>query len=331
MNRTIKSFFLFAAVAASLASCIKERNMNIDPSKGIANMLGFTYSGDDVAGSASVYSRFTSDLGSLKANQTVTFPVNVSYMGQKEAPADITLSLEVDASVLTQFNIENGTNYVVPDAAIFKVPATAVIKKGTRTTQVKVEITNTSGFDFNKNYALPLKIASASSGAISANLGKAVYSFSARNQYDGLYKMEATGPMSDVLNPGLTGYYPLDMNLITYSGNSVALYDATGAYTKGYYHPILSGGSVSAYGSFAPVFTFDVSGNVTSVSNYYGQESGGNKRSGRLDPNGVNKITFNADGSVKAIEVSYIMTQSVASPFAPRTYFKEKFTYKGNR
>ncbi|OLY93581.1 hypothetical protein BUE76_18155 [Cnuella takakiae] len=315
-----------------MVSCIKERDMNIDPAKGVANMLGFTYSGDDVAGSSSVYSRFTSDLGSLKANQTVSFPVNVSYMGQNEAPADITLNLAVDTEVLTQFNSENGTNYVVPDASIFKLPATAVIKKGTRTTQVKVEVTNNASFDFNKNYALPLKITSASSGAISSNLGKAVYSFSARNQYDGLYVMEATGPMVDVTSAALTGYYPLNMYLITYSGNSVALFDADGVYSKNYFHPIVSGGtSVSAYGSFSPIFTFDASGKVTSVSNYYGQESGGNKRSGMLDPTGVNKITFNADGSVKQIEVSYIMTQSVASPFAPRTYFKEKFTYKGQR
>ena len=193
--------------------------------------------------------------------------------------------------------------------------------------QAEVGITNNSSFSLDENYALPLTIASVSSGTVSGNFGKAVYSFSARNPYDGVYSVEATAPMVDAVSAALTGLYPIEMQLITYTGNSVAMYDAEPYFSLGYYHPISSGGAISAYGSFSPVFFFDNTGKITSITNYYGQESGGNLRSAVLDPAGVNQATFNADGTVQSFEVSYIMTQSVASPMAPRTRFHEKFTY----
>jgi hypothetical protein len=133
-----------------------------------------------------------------------------------------------------------------------------------------------------------------------------------------------TGTMNDVA-AALTGNYPLDMELITYSGNSIALYDPNVAQTYG--HPILSGTSNSYYGSFSPVFFFDAAGNISSITNYYGQLSGASRRSAELDPTGINKITFDTGGKVLYFEVSYIMTQNGA----PRTYFTEKFTYKGAR
>ena len=143
--------------------------------------------------------------------------------------------------------------------------------------------------------------------------------------------MSATAPMVDVTNATLTGWYPIEMQLITYTGNSIALYDGIN-YVNDYGHPIRSlPSSYSYYGSFSPVFFFDATGKITSITNYFGQESGGNKRSAVLDPTGVNQATFNADGSIKSFEVSYIMTQSVSTPMAPRTYFKEKFTYVGPR
>ena len=305
--------------------------MNIDPDTGTKNVVEFANTGDNVSGSLSTYPRFTSDLGSVAAGKTVDFNVNVSYSGVDAAPEDISVTLAVDTSALSIYNTQNGSGYVTPPTTIYSFPNTVVIKKGTHQSQVKVTVTNNSNFDFSVNYGLPLKIASVSRGTISSNFGKAIYSFSARNNYDGVYTMDATAPMSDVVSPSLTGYYPLHMHLITYTGNSVALYDGNGYYSKNYYHPIMSGSSVSAYGSFSPVFFFDSNGKITSCTNYYGQESGGNKRSCVLDATGVNKATFNTDGTIKTIEVSYIMTQSVSSPYAPRTYFYEKFTYEKAR
>jgi len=330
MKRTNIPVFIFSVLLFSLAGCLKERPRNADPDKGARNVVEFENTGDNVSGSTSTYPRFTSDLGSVKTGQTVKFNLNVSYSGADVAPQDITVNVEIDPSLLTTYNTQNGSNYEIPPTAIYTLPTSITIKKGERIAQVQVGITNNSSFDFNKNYALPLKIASASMGTISSNFGKAVYSFSARNSYDGLYLMEATKPMVDVTSTSLTGWYPIEMQLITYTGNSVALYDGIN-YVDAYGHPIKSGTSGSYYGSFSPVFFFDNTGKITSVTNYYGQESGGSKRSAVLDPTGVNKATFNTDGSIKSFEVSYIMTQSLTTPMAPRTYFSEKFTFKGPR
>jgi hypothetical protein len=326
-----KIILLFSALIFGLTGCIKDGDMNIDPSKGTPNVVEFENTGDNVAGATSTYPRFNSDLGVIKDGESVKFNVNVSYSGVEVAPQDISVNVEIDPSALIKFNSENGTNYVVPPTAIFTMPTSLVIKKGERIASMEVTVTSNSSFNFNDNYALPLKISSASLGTISSNFGKAFYSFSARNDYDGIYIMEATAPMVDVVSPGLTGYYPLTMSLITYSGNSIALYDGKGYFSKGFYHPISSGPDVSAYGTFSPVFFFDATGKITSITNYFGQNAGGNKRSAELDPAGVNQATFNADGKVKSFEVSYIMTQSVTTPNSPRTFFHEKFTYSKAR
>ncbi|MDK9933227.1 hypothetical protein M1M82_27205, partial [Klebsiella pneumoniae] len=63
------------------------------------------------------------------------------------------------------------------------------------------------------------------------------------------------------------------------------------------------------------------------VTNYYGQPAG-NGRSGQLDPSGVNKMTFDADGKPKEINVSYFMLQPGSTV---RCKFTEKFVYKGAR
>ncbi|PSL44211.1 uncharacterized protein DUF1735 [Chitinophaga niastensis] len=331
MKRLTIKILLFSALMSGLTSCLKKNDMAGLDSSIRGNVVEFDNTGDNVASATSIYPRFAIDLGVINIGDTVSFNVNVSYSGTNVAPEDITVNLALDTAALNQFNVQNGTSYKAPPAAIFQMPTSLVIKKGTRQTQIRVLISNNSSFDFNVNYGLPLQITTASKGIISSNFGKAVYSFSARNKYDGVYTMDASAPMVDLTNPAFTGWYPLNMQLITYSGNSVALYDAVGNASKTYGHPFHNAGNASYYGSFSPVFFFDNTGKITSVSNYYGQESGGNKRSAVLDPTGVNKITFKANGKVDFFEVSYIMTQSVASPYKPRTFFHEKYTYQKGR
>jgi hypothetical protein len=323
---TIKASLYILAIIGFTAC--KKGAINLDPDSGTtANVIEFANTGDDVGGFAvSKYPRFATDLGSLAAGATGKFNVNVSYSGKDVAPQDITVTLALDTAALNLFNTQNNTNYKTPPTAIYSVPTTAVIKKGDHHATIEVTITNNASFDFNVSYALPLAIKSTSYGIISGNYGKAIYSFAARNNLDGIYLMEATAPMVDVTNATLTGWYPINMQLITYTGNSIALYDGIN-YVSAYGHPIKSGTSGSYYGSFSPVFFFDATGKITSITNYYGQESSANKRSAVLDATGVNKATFNPNGTIKSFEVSYIMTQSNVTPYAPRTYFKEKFTY----
>lgn len=329
MKQISIKFIPLLLLVSGLSSCLKEAPQNIDPSKGTSNVIEFANTGDNVGKTTSA-PRFTTDLGSLKAGETAEINVNVSYSGAENAPEDISVSLVVDQASLDAFNTINGTDYETPAESVFAVPTTAVIKKGERLSQIKLKVTNTEDFDFNVNYAVALKITSTTKGVISSNYGTAVYSFSARNIYDGIYDVTATAPMVDAVNSALTGYYPITMKLITFTGNSIAMYDGE-YFSTGYYHPIKSGTSTSAYGAFSPVFYFDASGNITSVGNYYGENAGGNLRSGLIDPTGVNKITFKSDGSVDNFEVSYFMIQNAISTGYKRTSFHEKFTYVSGR
>lgn len=297
--------------------------MNTPPGKSMS-VVAFGNTGDNVAASSSTYPGFYADLGTLATGASTTFNINVQYDGPTAAPTDITVNLGIDNNLLNTYNTENGTGYVVPPTAVYNMPTSLVIKKGTRMAQGQVKITNNSSFDFNAAYGLPIAITSTSNNApVSANFSKAVYSFGVRNIYDGHYTVTANSPMVDAANSNLTGAYPMDVNLVTVGANSVVMVDnAVGSPS----HTIMSGSSMSYYGSFAPVFNFDPSGSgvIVSVTNYYGQPAG-NGRSAELDPSGVNKRT--ADKNMK---VKYWMNQpSVITPH--RTYFDEIFTYLGSR
>ncbi|WP_298741575.1 DUF1735 domain-containing protein [uncultured Chitinophaga sp.] len=318
MKHIIKKASMVVAAAVALTSCVKD-HLAVDPAQS-NNVIEFANTGNIVSSAGAVHPRFASDLGNLPVGDSSTFVVNLSYSGaEKAAPNDITINLSVDPAALDAYNADDETEYALPPASAYHFPTSVVIKKGEKVKQITVTIVRSPEYNFDTSYALPIKIASVSSGIISGNFGTAIYSFTARNVYDGVYKMEGT--LNDVTTSAITGDYPKDaMQLITYSGKAVGLYDPYVA--RNYGHPIKSGGSGSYYGSFSPVFLIDDDGTITKVTNYYGQPSS-NARAGQLDPTGVNKVTFGADGKVVSIEVSYIMLQAGA----PRTYFNEKFTY----
>ncbi|HEU4555818.1 MAG TPA: DUF1735 domain-containing protein [Chitinophaga sp.] len=315
-----------AMMALAFTSCLKD-HVALDPGQS-NNVVEFENTGSVVSPVDAVVPRFSVDLGSLGEGDSAKINLNLSYSGADMAPSDITVTLEVDTDALNAYNADQGTDYVAPPASVFRLPSSAVIKSGTQKIQVQATIIRSSDFDFDANYALPLKIASVSTGIISGNFGKALYSFAVRNSYDGVYTV--TGDMVDYTNGTLWGYYPVEAKLITYTGNSVAYYDDTYAHTYG--HRIKSGPAGgpftdSYYGNFSPVFYFDAAGNITSVTNYYGKDAGATKRNAELDPTGVNKLTWDADGKVAYFEVSYFMTENGAV----RCSFKEKLTYKSPR
>lgn len=309
---------MFGAVALLVSSCLKQGPINTDPAYA-SNVIELANTLDNVT-TAGVPG-FYSDLGSVAAGASKSFNINVHYTGPGVAPSDITVTLAADQATLDKYNTTNGTTKVLPPTGVANFPTSVVIKAGTTQTTVQATITVTPGFDFNKAYGLPIKIATASTGIISANYGSAVYSFGVRNIYDGAYT--GTGTMVDAANSTLTGKYPMSVGLVTSGASTVRLYDNA---IGGIYHSILSGTSTSYYGAFGVEFTIDPATNkVTSVVNVYGQPAS-NGRSAALDPSGTN--TWNP--TTKVLKVKYWMDQpSVIA--GHRTSFDETFTYTGVR
>jgi hypothetical protein len=141
-----------------------------------------------------------------------------------------------------------------------------------------------------------------------------------RNRYDGIYRI--TGTLNDIVNPLITGNYPLQWDIITTGSATNDVYDNVNLGTLG--HMIYNSGSPSYYGQFGLSLTFDpATDKIISVDNYYGCPSPGNQRCAVLDPTGTN--TFNA--ADHSIDIKYIMTQNGSD----RTYFTEHWEYIGPR
>lgn len=320
---------LFLLTSMMFTSCLKDDSLTLDTDL-TNNVTEFANTGSIATSpSGNASPRFHIDLGSLNVGDTTSFNLNVDYAGHDMAPQDITVTVDIDESLLGVYNEEHsvdGADYQMLPSSMIKAsfPLTLTIKKGQQFAQAKIGIERTTDYNFDIAYALPLKITSTSVGSISGNFGSALYSVIIRNIYDGEFTV--TGSFVDLTNSAFGDTYPKTIDLVTTGPTSNAYYDPDlNSGTFGYAFD--ADGSGSYYGSFAPVFSFDADGNVLSVVNYYGQPSS-NGRSAALDPEGVNKLTFDADGTPKELNVSYYMLQPGSSI---RCKFTEKFVYVGPR
>ena len=249
--------------------------------------------------------------GPATSDVTVSFKVITDTIGYKTDSAKINLKRLIDKG----FALPDLTKFVVQNTG-----SQVVIPAGSQTGYIKVKF---NPFNFGGFYAFVIKLTAVAGDGGKwnlSNLTNGYVKFGIKNKYDGWYT--ATGTLVDAANAGITGAYPNDIYLETQSANSVAMFDVT---INNFAHLIKSGASLSYYGSFAPVFTFDANNNVSSVVNYYGQPSG-NGRSASLNTSAVS--SFNP--TTRSITVDYYMDQpSVIA--GHRTHFVETYTYKGKR
>lgn len=256
-----------------------------------------------------------------------------------------TVTMVLDTNLVNQYNADNGTKFdKLPDSLFtFKEDAT-ITKSGNTFTfnfgakdfakNLTIKL-NGSKWNLSKKYAIGFKVTDAGTAKLLADKAQIVVTISVKNKYDGKY--EVTGTMVDVVNGGLThindalaagGDPNWVMELRTVSANQCIIYDPL--VWNNFFIPITSGGTgVSGYGSFAPIFTFDLNTDqIINCVNYYGQPAG-NTRSGRLDPSGINQYY----AATKTVRIKYNMTQSSLVPAAPhiRTTWDETWKYVGSR
>ena len=197
----------------------------------------------------------------------------------------------------------------------FDVPA-----NNSKSVQVTI---NRTGLSVDTVYGLGFKIESVSGGSIANGAQSIKVKFDLRNRWDGRYKV--TGTFTDIATPTIT-FTEQEVSLITTGPASVVMIPKELG-IPGYL--ILSGTSLSYYGSFGPVFNFDPASNkIVSVINSYGQPAS-NTRSAELDPSGTNKW----DPATKSMTVKFFMKQPNTVLAAPhiRVYFNNTFIYLGPR
>lgn len=245
----------------------------------------------------------------------------------------VTVKIKNNPTIVSDYNTAHGTNYVaLPSAAYTVDPSnpfsgsewTVTFNPGEHAKPLLIKL-DASKLDLSQQYALGFTIVSATSPAkISNGLDNAMVEVGVKNRYDGQYRV--TGTMTDIASPTITGSFPQDVDLVTTGAASVIMIPWDLGIPG---HLILSGGSLSYYGSFGPVFNFDLATDkVISVTNSYGQPAS-NTRSAEIDPSGANKW----DATTHNMDVKYFMKQPSVVTAAPniRVYFNEHFEYLGPR
>lgn len=323
--RLLTTFGAFAMFTAIGTGCLKDSLVEqgltgpeIYKSPKVVELMG-TVAGTNSYQSTSVVAF---DIG---AKDTSAVLVAVRLAADEPATEDIKVTLDTAGAykaIIQPYNDSNATHYTPVPAGRFTLgPADLVvtIPKGQREGHLMIRVipNNLVGGE----YALGFRIKSVSNPEvkISGNFNNLFVVVGVKNQYDGVYEM--TGTLVDRVVATITGRYPEEIHLITTGANSVAMYYPV--YHE-YYHPINSGGSLSVYGLYSPVFNFDPTGNgkVLSVVNYYGQPAS-NGRSARLDDSGINQMNM----TTKEMKVKYFLVAGTAV----RTEFNETFRYKGPR
>ena len=273
----------------------------------------------------------------LDVNPTVEKIGIVDLRKDAASQADLntatTVTITNTQAFLDVYNTANGTSYELLPTLAYTITSESGVTVSASTWTVNLapgEFARTisisldkSKMDLSKQYAFGLKVTQTSVGGVSLANGFGIVNVLVKNKYDGAY--EVTGTMADAGNSALTGVFPMNYHLITSGESTVDGFDPD--YWDDYFIPIYNAGSVSGYGSFSPVFTFDVNGNITAVTNIYGQPAG-NGRYAQIDPSGINKW-YPATGN---IDVKFFMFQPSVVPLPdPRVKFSWHMDYSGAR
>ncbi|MBO0952043.1 BT_3987 domain-containing protein [Fibrella forsythiae] len=172
-------------IGATMTSCLDDK-LSLDPANS-TNVVEFKNPSSFSSPYGSKYALYTQAFEVAPENN---YTLTVSYSGANVAPENITVSLGIDPTALTQYNTEQKKAFDLIPTSLYTLPTQVVIPKGQRTATVGMTF-KSNNFDFSKNYVLPVQIKSVSTGAISGNFGTILINLKAKNPYDGVYT--ATG------------------------------------------------------------------------------------------------------------------------------------------
>ena len=179
-----------------------------------------------------------------------------SYDYQSPADADIPVTVAQDNALVTALD---PTIVLLPANAYQIVNLTTTIKAGQVISDPFVVRLNTELLDPTKKYGIAFRITDVPAGVQkSTNLNEAIFAFTIKNKYDGIYsfrcRMDHPADRDPAWNRGVWSY-PYDIHLVTTGPNSVKMFNT--AFAAGF-HPLVTTG-VSGFGSTEPNFVFDAS------------------------------------------------------------------------
>ncbi len=188
------------------------------------------------------------------------------------APTDIRVKVQLDRNVLYDYNVNKGTNFILPaDSAMVFTPTKevwVVIPKGQRKAAFKIGII-TSKLNLANEYALSFSIAEAMGAEVNAGDidAKLVVTFNLKNIYDGIYAFK--GKLWHPTNAAARGGFNFPAWELRTSGpNSVDAYIPGAIVSTGIAvpaHPFFNNGSPAFFTGVNPRINIS-STNVVSLS-----------------------------------------------------------------
>lgn len=214
-------------MGVSLVACLDDDKYALDP-EGTKNVIEFFDPSVPASPVGSIYPVWVT---TTEIVPNFEFEQTISYSGPNSNSKNIELTLAVDELALDEYNAQmeelGGAHYeMMPDAYYEFTDLAVTIPKGEKKVNISMN-THPNLFDLTKNFALPIRITSASDGILSTHWSVAILAVVVKNKYDGRYKIidgniqrnSATGP-----DPALSGDYidGLKVDFITKNGNTNA-------------------------------------------------------------------------------------------------------------
>lgn len=187
MKKLISSSLLLAALAVAFTGCLKDKGFD-NHTYGINDPdtqkpgVGFPFG-------SNARNDFGLDVKATPQSVTGLAVVNLEAGNPAKSSVNVTVSNNTTA-LLNAYNTANGTAILALPTAIFSFPSPAIIDVGGRYVDLPISISNTTGLDPNKQYAVGLTITAVDGGYnIASNLKDLFIVFSVKNKYDGKYTM----------------------------------------------------------------------------------------------------------------------------------------------
>ena len=242
------------------------------------------------------------------------FPVSYDFVNT--ANEDITVTIAVNNNLIAQRDTLN-TSTPLP-ASAYNVPSTTItIPAGQRVSAPFAINLNTSTLDPMKKYSVGFSITSVSKSGVNIpqNMKDAVFVFTIKNRFDGIYtirsRMDHPSDRAEAWTrtPFTYGYFIelITTGPLTVEWNNQAFGDG--------FHPLQTPG-VSGFGSTRVAFEFDEDNKLINVWNAYPNPSNGrafNILTGTDPKTGVT-INNRYDPDTKTVYAAFQMTQPGFAP-----------------
>lgn len=271
----------------------------------------------------------------LKAIDFVSTPsiigVDVQRMvaNSTELTKTMTVVVKLDTAAVTAYNAANGKNYTkLPNSWFTGTPNnpkvggedgtfTMTFKSGEFGKNLEILVPNATLMDPSTTYALGLTIISVDADGKISDMKSKVIGIGAKNAYDGVYSLDIfqSGWAAYGIEDGTTNTYPVDINLVTTGANTDKLFNTgRGDYLlPGFSTPLAATG----FGAVTPVFSFDPSTNLVTVTNSTPDDGRG--RFIFMDP----AYTSSYNPTTRRIFAAFYLTQIGR----PNMYMRFTFTY----